>query len=99
MNNALGNHDCPPLMSDGRVVTDYRPNCELHDMIIRQNGLRTSYDYRQFMINNAITLMNIDRDYYIAKNQCNTCRFYQPDPNAQESYWNAATAAFGYQRK
>ena len=98
MNNALQNRDCPPLMSDGRLVTDYRPSCEVHDLILRQNHLKSSYDYRQFMINNAVTLMNLDRDYYINKNQCNSCRFYQVDPNGNEAYWNEATAFYGYKR-
>ncbi len=99
MNNALNNRDCPALMADGRLVTDYRPSCEVHDLIIKQNGLMNSYDYRQFMINNAATLMQLDRNYYEARNQCNSCRFYQVDPNGNESYWNAQTAAFGYSRK
>ena len=98
MNNAPQNHNCPPLMSDGRLVTDYRPSCELHDLIIKQNGLLNSYDYRQFMINNAADLREINRGYYEAKNQCNSCRFYHPDPNNHDLYWDRYTECMGYKR-
>jgi len=98
MNNALQNHDCPPLMSDGQYVTDYRPSCDVHDLIIKQNNLPNSYEYRQFMIHNANNLMNINRQYYINKNQCNSCQFFQPDPNGSEVFWDKYTAWMGYKR-
>ena len=76
MNNSPQNWNCPPLMSDGRQPgTDYRPSCEVHDLVIKQNGILNSYDYRQFMINNAEALRNIDRSYYERRNQCESCRF------------------------
>lgn len=86
-------------MADGRYVTDYRPSCEVHDLLIKQNGIMNSYDYRQFMINNAGTFMQIDRDFYNARNQCNSCKFYHVDPNGNDSYWDAYTTSFGYSRK
>ena len=99
MNNAPQNWNCPPLMSDGRQPgTDYRPSCEVHDLIIKQNGLINSYDYRQFMINNACTLMDMNRGYYENKNQCDTCRFYHVDPNNNDLYWDRYTNWMGYKR-
>lgn len=99
MNNAFQNWNCPPLMSDGRQPgTDYRPDCDVHDLIIKQNGLQNSYDYRQFMINNAVKLMAINTQYYIDKNQCSSCNFFQPDPNGNDTYWDCYTKWIGYQR-
>ena len=64
MNNALHNRDCPPLMSDGRHATDYRPSCYVHDLIIKQNGIRNSHELRHFMQNNAQALMTINTNYF-----------------------------------
>lgn len=99
MNNAPQNWNCPPLMSDGRQPgTDYCPSCDVHDLIIRQNNLPNSYEYRQFMINNAKTLMDLNSQYYMNKNQCASCRFYQVDPNGNDQYWDCFTKWLGYQR-
>lgn len=99
MNNALGNHDCPALMSDGRQPgTDYRPNCEVNDIMIKQNGIVNSHDYRQFLIHNANNIMNLNRQYYQDLNQCNSCRFYQVDVNNNDLYWDKFTSWLGYKR-
>lgn len=99
MNNAPQNWNCPPLMNDGRQPgTDFRPTCDAHNLIIQQNNLPNSYEYRQFMINNAKTLMDLNTQYYIAMNQCQSCRFFQPDPNGNDQYWDCFTKSIGYQR-
>jgi hypothetical protein len=46
---------CPAKMSDGRLFTDYRPRCFSHDVN------KNSYDYRQFMIHNAQSMLNEER--------------------------------------
>jgi hypothetical protein len=88
MNNALGNQDCPPLMSDGRQFTDYRPSCLVHDLILKQNWINNSYDLKMLLTNNAITLQEINRKYYDMKNGCVSCgSYYLPDPNQHVDYW------------
>lgn len=47
--------DCPPRMDDGRLFTSYYPRCFTN--LERKN----SYDYRQYMINNAIDIMEKNR--------------------------------------
>lgn len=97
MNNTLENHDCPPLMSDGRFVTDYRPNCFVHEMIMKQNGVRNSYDFKQLLTNRAVELQKINRDYYEAKNSCQSCGgYYLPDPNGHVNYWQQYSQSIGY---
>jgi len=99
MNNNPQDWSCPALMSDGRQPgTDYRPSCEVHDLIIKQNGLKNSYDYRQFMINNAEKLMDLDYNYYKSQNQCKSCTFTHVDPNDNDLYWDRYTAWMGYKR-
>ena len=65
--------DCPTRMDDGRHFTDYRPNCYVNNMIQFQNNLSSSYDYRQFLINNATSLMEVNKKYTSFKNGNNDC--------------------------
>jgi len=59
---------CPPRMDDGRHFTDYRPNYYINNMIRMTNGITTSYDYRQYLIDHAEELMAINRQYSETKN-------------------------------
>lgn len=67
------NYDCPPRMSDGRHFTDYRPNCELTQMVRVDNNLNNSYQYRLFLQMNAEALANADRKDACLKNCCTPC--------------------------
>jgi len=97
MNNALENHDCPPLMSDGRHFTDYRPSCYVHDLILKQNGVTNSYDLKLLLTSRALELQKINRDYYEAKNGCMSCGgYYLPDPNGHVDYWDRYGEWIGY---
>lgn len=98
MNNALHNKDCPPLMSDGRHATDYRPSCFVHNLIITQNGIRNSHEMRMFLQNNASSLMGINTDYFRTKNQCQSCHPFLVDPNGNDAYWNNYKRYIGYSR-
>ena len=100
MNNSLGNQDCPPLMSDGRHITDYRPSCYVHDLILRQNNITNSYDLKMLLTHNATKLQEINREYINNKNSCVSCgQYYSPDPNNHFNYWNQYNQWIGYQTK
>jgi hypothetical protein len=62
--------DCPALMSDGRIMTDYRSSNTVNDMIRISNNTLSSYDYRNFLTNNATNIMKINNDYIYNKNSC-----------------------------
>jgi hypothetical protein len=98
MNNALENHDCPPLMSDnGRNFTDYRPSCYVHNLILRQNNITNSYDFKLLLTSKALELQKINRDYYESKNSClSTGGYYLPDPNGHVDYWKRYGEWIGY---
>ena len=96
MNNAPQNRDCPPLMSDGRLVTDYRPTCELHYSLLFNHGIRSAYDLRLFMQRNAAALRAQDRGFLDYKNSCQSCQFFQPDPNGNDQYWQYYRKYLGY---
>lgn len=87
-NNALHNKDCPPLMSDQRFATDYRPSCYVHDLVNKQNGIRNSHQQRMFFQRNADKLMQLNLQYFSQKADCNSCNMFHVDPNGHDRYWD-----------
>ena len=75
-NNCRGNNkhkECPQRMADGRNFTDYRPKCISNFADFIPDETMSSYDYRQYMQNNATTILNkIRQDVYNA-NKCGPC--------------------------
>ena len=65
--------NCPPRMADGRQFTDYRPICDVNNLIASNNNLISSYDYRQYLIQNADKLMDINRAYTVQMTSCGPC--------------------------
>jgi hypothetical protein len=65
--------DCPALMSDGRAFTDYRQSSQVDNMIQYSNNIMSSYQYRQFLINNADKIMDVNTMYATNKLSCNNC--------------------------
>jgi len=65
--------DCPARMDDGRIFTDYRPSSSVDDMIRYSNNVMSSYEYRQFLINNATNIMDVNMNYTVDKVGCNSC--------------------------
>ena len=89
MNNAPHDKGCPPLMSDQRCATDYRPSCYVHSLIQQQNGLRGAHEMRQFLQHNASGLRQLNDQYYREKNDCGSCQFFHVDPNGHDRHWAA----------
>ena len=80
--------DCPARMDDGRAFTDYRPDSTVNDMIRYSNNVMGSNEYRQFLIHNAVNIMNVSNNYTSSKMGCNSCN-YEPVPfNTQCDYNN-----------
>lgn len=71
--------NCPPRMADGRQFTDYRPNCYVNNLLRYNNRTMSSYEYRQFLINNGSELMKINNLYTTQKNSCEPCNAPQID--------------------
>ncbi len=57
--------DFPPLMSDGRNFANWYPACDINKGIRQKNNITSNYQYRQFLIKNA--------DSIIKKNQRDAC--------------------------
>lgn len=57
----------PPLMNDGRaVVSSWYPDSRVSNQIVEENGIRTNWQYRKYMMQNAKELM--ERNYREAAN-------------------------------
>ena len=51
----------PPLMTDGRLYTNLDPNCEANDRLKKFLRIDNNYDYRQYLIKNASSIINQNR--------------------------------------
>lgn len=48
----------PTLVEDGRQYTNYDFPTKINKNLMEKNGVKTNYEYRKFLINNAKTLIN-----------------------------------------
>ena len=48
----------PPRMADGRHFTEYRENTKVNELLGLDSNTKNSYEYRQFLIKNGVSLMN-----------------------------------------
>ena len=62
---------CPQRMSDGRLFTDYRPRCV--SQFATTQSKYNSYEHRQYMINNASSIMQKNAAEAYEKNKCLPC--------------------------
>ena len=53
---------------DGITYSKWRPEYKKNNELIQRHGLKTNASYRQFMIQNADTIINVNRG--IEKNLC-----------------------------
>ena len=65
-------YDCPPRMSDGRHFTDYRPRCLTNDSFQSDQPM-TSFEYRNYLTQNASTLIEDARKTAYKQNMCGPC--------------------------
>jgi hypothetical protein len=69
--SALGYHSnnkydgFPPLMSDGRVITaSYQPEAVLNDHLLKEIGVETNWQYRQYLMKNGKEIDKYNRIQY-----------------------------------
>jgi hypothetical protein len=78
-NNVYPN--CPALMSDGRIFTYWNSSNELTNRAYNINGIKSSNEGRNFLQNNAVQIMQNERNY---QKQWNSC---SPNVACSEGYW------------
>ena len=74
----------PPLMSDGRsITTTWQPEAVINDDLIQSNNLRSNWQYRKYLTNNAKDIME-----YNFRESCNDVGYYKRPidlPNMQSN--------------
>lgn len=91
----------PPLMADGRNYADWLPGDQINNQIRKENGIKSNYEYRQFLVNNADQIMR--QNSIEACDQCCSCpaRYGDDQPNTGSPFLykscTQSTQPFGYQ--
>jgi len=53
--------DFPAIMQDGRTYTSWQPGSKISEEIKEQSGIKTNWQYRQYMQNNADTIIRYNQ--------------------------------------
>jgi len=61
-------YNSPPLMSDGRNFASWQPGSVLSNNLRVQSGIKSNWDYRQYLISNADSIIK-----YNQMNACDNC--------------------------
>lgn len=69
-------YDYPPLMSDGRNYTNWTPMCKINQEHFKQSGIRTNFEYRQYITQNAEHIMKSNLDNVC--DNCGVCKYGMP---------------------
>jgi len=72
MDNRYFQNSCPALMQDARFITNYVESRIFEQNIRLTNNLKTAYDYKNFLQNNAEEIMRREKEYMIKNNTCST---------------------------
>lgn len=70
MDNRYFNYKCPPLMQDGRFITNYIKNSTFEQFIRNVNQIESAQEYKQFLQQNGDTIINRERAYLDSINSC-----------------------------
>ena len=61
----------PPLMSDGRMCTQFDPSCHVNNKLKQKMNFSNNYDYRQWLIKNGNRVADLNKRS--ACNECSEC--------------------------
>ena len=53
-------HNMPPIMSDGRNYSSWQPEAVTNSKIQQQEGIKSNWEYRKFLQNNASNIMKFN---------------------------------------
>jgi hypothetical protein len=87
MNNASSQYGCPPLMSDGRLYTSYRPSCAEYNALIDKSQM-TSFDQRQYINKHGKAIKQKMHDDFVKEGDCSS-KYRYLDINGNDAYWYA----------
>ena len=69
-NNRYFSYNCPPIMEDGRFITNYTRQRVFDQTIRNINNIDSAHEYKDFLQKNGDTIINRERAYNDDKNVC-----------------------------
>jgi hypothetical protein len=91
--------DFPPLMSDGRLFSNFNPAYTANNELKTNLGIKNNYEYRQWLIKNGNNL--IKKNSEITCDECSPCVKPTRNTNMNHKYLFQgsadATMPYGYQ--
>jgi hypothetical protein len=89
----------PAMMSEGNLYTDYDSACKMNNVLKKKVGIQSNYQYRQWLINNANSVMQSNTVASCA--QCCGCmESFNSVPNSNKYLFKSCadkTQPFGYE--
>jgi len=78
--------DCPALMSDGRFITSYKPNCEMNKTMsnLFEKKPITSWEYSYYLKNEADKAQNFMNKEYKQEYGCNAYPYKIIEPELKQ---------------
>jgi len=52
--------DFPPIMNDGRNFASWQPEAVINKQIQQEQGIKSNWEYRKYLTNNASTIMKFN---------------------------------------
>ena len=89
----------PSLMSEGNYVTDWNAACRMNNNLKDKAGIKDNYQYRQYLIRNADTLI-ADNQVGACAQCCGNLQNFSPRPDSQKYLFTSCsdeTVPFGYE--
>lgn len=77
----------PPMMADGRsLVSSWQPESKMNDELIKQNGIKSNWQYRRYLTKNADEIRRTD--FVESANDCGY--IYPPSVEAGSNLGNTS---------
>jgi len=89
----------PAMMSEGNLYTDYDSACKMNNVLKEKVGIQSNYQYRQWLINNASSVMQSNTAISCTQS-CAGLESFNKVPNSNKYLFKSCadkTQPFGYE--
>ena len=91
----------PPIMSDGRIHSSWQPSAYINNEIKKDAGIKSNWDYRKYLTNNASTIMKYNSTTYcnelgLPKHEFTNRNNATNVPHKFRSTFDTTAPAYGY---
>ena len=92
--------DFPPIMADGRNYSSWQPSAVINERIQKQENIKTNWEYRQYLTNNAKDIMkfNSQESCYDLGLSSNISKTGGKSENVPKLFQSTHDQRYGYQQ-